>query len=222
MEEKNLEEYEETASAEITEASEDKTEKIPAKKRAAAEAMDWFDTVVNSIAAIVVIFALITRLSTVDGGSMKPTLYDQERLMITDFCYTPAHNDIVVLWNDNLYNELTSDWGKAIVKRVIGLPGDTIKVDVDEGAVYRNGELLETEIIDDTIYEDGHPILDYTVEPQHDIEVTVPDGCVFVMGDNRNNSIDSRDGRVGFVDMNYIIGKAYLRVAPLERFGGIY
>ena len=221
MEEKNLEEYEESASAEITEASEDNTDKIPAKKRAAAEAMDWFDTVINSIAAIVVIFALVTRLSTVDGDSMNPTLNDQERLMITDFCYVPEHNDIVVVWNDNLYNEFTSDWGKAIVKRVIGLPGDTVRVDIDEGAVYRNGEKLETEIIGDTLYEDGHPILDYTIRPNN-MEVTVPEGYVFVMGDNRNNSIDSRDGRVGFVDMNYIIGKAYLRVAPLERFGGLY
>ena len=221
MEEKNLEEYEESASAEITEASEDNTDKIPAKKRAAAEAMDWFDTVINSIAAIVVIFALVTRLSTVDGDSMNPTLNHQEHLMITDFCYVPEHNDIVVVWNDNLYNEFTSDWGKAIVKRVIGLPGDTVRVDIDEGAVYRNGEKLETEIIGDTLYEDGHPILDYTIRPNN-MEVTVPEGYVFVMGDNRNNSIDSRDDRVGFVDMNYIIGKAYLRVAPLERFGGLY
>lgn len=221
MEEKDLEEYKESASADDTEASEDNTDKIPAKKRAAAELLDWFDTVVTSIVAIIVIFALVTRLSTVDGGSMKPTLYDQERLMITDFCYEPAYNDIVVLWTDNLFNELTGEMGEAIVKRVVGLPGDTIRVDTEEGAVYRNGERLETEEIDGIIYEDGHMIQDYTTEP-YSMEVTVPDGHIFVMGDNRNNSVDSRDGRVGLVDMNYIIGKAYLRVAPLERFGGLY
>ncbi len=221
MEEKNLEEYKESASAVVTEASEDITDKIPAKKRAAAELLDWFDTVVTSIVAIIVIFAVVTRLSTVDGGSMKPTLFDQERLMITDFCYSPAYNDIVVLWTDNLYNEMTNEMGEAIVKRVIGLPGDVIRIDTEEGAVYRNGEKLETEEIDGIIYEDGHMILDYTAKP-YSMEVTVPEGHVFVMGDNRNNSVDSRDGRVGFVDMNYIIGKAYLRVAPLERFGGLY
>ncbi len=221
MEEKNLEEYKESASAGITEASEDNTDKTPAKKRAAAEVLDWFDTVITSIVAIIVIFALVTRLSTVDGGSMKPTLHDQERLLITDLCYSPEYNDIVVLWTDNLFNEVSQEWGKAIVKRVVGLPGDTIRVDTAEGAVYRNGEKLETEEIDEIIYEDGHMILDYTTEP-YSMEITVPEGHVFVMGDNRNNSVDSRDGRVGFVDMNYIIGKAYLRVAPLERFGGIY
>ncbi len=221
MEEKDLEEYKESASASDTEASEDNTDNIPVKKRAAAELLDWFDTVVTSIVAIIVIFALVTRLSTVDGGSMNPTLIDQERLMITDFCYEPAYNDIVVVWTDNLFNELTGEMGEAIVKRVVGLPGDTIRIDTDEGAVYRNGEKLETEETDGIIYEDGHMILDYTTEP-YSMEVTVPEGRVFVMGDNRNNSVDSRDGRVGLVDMNYIIGKAYLRVAPLERFGGLY
>ena len=221
MEEKELYGYEESASEAVTEASENNTDEIPAKKRIAAEIIDWFDTVVTSIVAIIVVFALITRLSTVDGPSMLPTLQDQERLMITDFCYTPAHNDIVVVWTDNLFNEMTNDWGKAIVKRVIGLPGDTIRIDTAEGAVYRNGEKLETEEIDGTIYEDGHMIFDYTTEV-YDMEVTVPEGHVFVMGDNRTNSADSRDGRIGFVDMNYIIGKAYLRVAPFERFGGLY
>ncbi len=221
MEEKNLEGYEESASAQITEASEDNGDKLPKKKRVAAEALDWFDTVVTSIVAIIVVFALITRLSTVDGPSMLPTLVDQERLMITDFCYTPEHNDIIVVWTDNLFNEMTNDWGKAIVKRVIGLPGDTIRIDTAQGVVYRNGEKLETEEIDGTIYEDGHMIFDYTTD-FYDMEVTVPEGHVFVMGDNRTNSADSRDGRIGFVDMNYIIGKAYLRVAPLERFGGLY
>lgn len=221
MEEKELEGYEESASAEITEASEDNGNKLPAKKRAAAEALDWFDTVVTSIVAIIVIFTLFTRLSTVDGGSMNPTLQDKERLLITDFCYTPEHNDIVVMWTNNLYNEMTNEWGKAIVKRVIGLPGDTIKIDIAEGAVYRNGEKLDTEVVDGVIYEDGHPIMDYTTV-SYDMEVTVPEGYVFVMGDNRTNSVDSRDARIAFVDMNYIIGKAYLRVVPLERFGGLY
>ncbi len=221
MEEKEFEGYEESASETVTEASENNTDEIPAKKRIAAEIIDWFDTVVTSIVAIIVVFALITRLSTVDGPSMLPTLEDQERLMITDLCYTPAHNDIVVLWTDNLFNEMTGDWGKAIVKRIVGLPGDTIRIDTGEGAVYRNGERLETEEIDGTIYEDGHMIFDYTTE-FYDMEVTVPEGHVFVMGDNRTNSADSRDGRIGFVDMNYIIGKAYLRVAPVDRFGGLY
>lgn len=203
-----------------TAASADKKDK---KRRAAAEVLDWFDTVITSIVAIIVIFALITRLSTVDGGSMKPTLYDAERLMISDFMYTPEINDIVVIWTEGLYNEVEEEWGKAIVKRVIGVPGDTIELDISSGSVYRNGEKLAHEVKDGILYEDGHPINDYTRFGWDMTEaVTVPEGYVFVMGDNRNDSIDSRDARVGLVDMNYVIGKAYLRVAPFGRFGGLY
>ncbi len=197
--------------------------KTDSKKCAAAEVLDWFDTVITSIVAIIVIFAVFTRLSTVDGGSMKPTLQNAERLMITDFFYSPEHNDIVVIWTDGLYNDQTDEWGKAIVKRVIGIPGDTISIDIAEGAVYRNDEKLPQEVKDGILYEDGHSINDYTaVKWDMPDSVTVPEGYVFVMGDNRNDSVDSRDDRVGLVNMNNIIGKAYLRVAPFERFGGLY
>lgn len=220
MEEKELNRYDELSEAEENEPALDKKDK---KRYAAAEVMDWFDTVIGSITAIIVIFALVTRLSTVDGGSMKPTLVDQERLLVTDFMYTPKYNDIVVVWTDGLYNEITDEFGKAIVKRVIGVAGDKIRLDTGEGAVYRNGEKLHTEVKGDVLYEDGHPIFDYTFENLDMYgEITVPEGYIFVMGDNRNNSIDSRDVDVGLVDINEIIGKAYLRVAPLERFGGLY
>lgn len=223
MEEKELKISEETSSADSVGASDDKKAKKDSKRRAAAEVFDWFDTVITSIVAIIVIFSLVTRLSTVDGGSMKPTLQDKERLMITDFCYTPERNDIVVVWTNGLFNEQTEEWGKAIVKRVIGIPGDVIELDTSTGSVYRNGEKLPQEIKDGVLYEDGHAINDYTTLSWDMAgSVTVPEGYVFVMGDNRNDSVDSRDNRVGLVDMNNIIGKAYLRVAPLERFGGLY
>ncbi len=223
MEENEKNAYNETSSVETAEASEDIKKKADSKRRAGAEVLDWFDTVITSIVAIIVIFALFTRLSTVDGGSMKPTLQDKERLMITDFLYTPERNDIVVVWTDNLHNHDTGEWGKAIVKRIIGIPGDTIELDISTGSVYRNGEKLPQEIKDGILFEDGHAINDYTtLDWDMNGAVTVPDGYVFVMGDNRNDSIDSRDARVGLVDMNNIIGKAYLRVAPIDRFGGLY
>ncbi|MBQ8410541.1 MAG: signal peptidase I [Ruminiclostridium sp.] len=220
MEEKENNVFEETSSVNSAEAFKDKNDK---KRRAASEVLDWFDTVITSIVAIIVIFALITRLSTVDGGSMKPTLQDTERLLITDFAYTPERNDIVVVWTEGLFNERNNEWGKAIVKRVIGVPGDTISLDITAGAVYRNGEKLPQEIKGGILYEDGHPINDYTtVSWDMPGEITVPEGYVFVMGDNRNDSIDSRDSRVGLVNVNNIIGKAYLRVAPFDSFGGLY
>ena len=219
MEEKELNRYDDSQKADEEKSAVDKKDK---RRYALAEVMDWFDTVIGSITAIIIIFALVTRLSTVDGDSMNPTLIDKERLFVTNFMYAPERNDIVVVWTDGLYNEITDEYGKAIVKRVIGVAGDTVKLDTNEGAVYVNGEKLSTEIKDGVLYEDGHMIMDYT-KANLDMygEITVPEGYVFVMGDNRNNSIDSRDRDVGLVDVNEIIGKAYLRVAPLERFGGV-
>lgn len=187
-----------------------------------SEALDWYNTVVGSVLAIILIFALLTRLSTVDGDSMLPTLHDQERLLVTNFSYTPAHNDIVVVWEDDLYNKTTGTYGEAIVKRIIGIAGDTVSIDFDAGIVYRNGDALGHEIADGVLYEDGHAINDYTREriDMYD-SVTVPEGYVFVMGDNRNNSTDSRDNRVGLIDVNNIVGKVYLRIAPIDRFGGV-
>lgn len=187
-----------------------------------SEALDWYNTVIGSVLAIILIFALLTRLSTVDGDSMLPTLHNQERLLVTNFLYTPAHNDIVVIWEDDLYNKVTDEYGEAIVKRIIGVAGDTISIDFDAGIVYRNGVPLEHEIAEGILFEDGHAINDYTRERLDMVgTVEIPKGYVFVMGDNRNNSTDSRDRRVGLIDVNNIVGKVYLRIAPLDRFGGV-
>ena len=207
-------------------ASNSASDAVPAADGApsvvSVEAYSWFDTILHAFLIIIAVFVLFTRMSTVDGDSMLPTLVDQQRLMITDFMYTPAHNDIVVVWAKNLPND-DDDYGKAIVKRVIGVSGDTIHIDYDNGRLYRNGELLPQEMKDGVLWEDGHMINTYTNRDEGlGGDFTVPEGCVFVMGDNRNNSTDSRSSMVGFVDVREIVGRAYLHVWPLNTFGGIY
>lgn len=218
---------EEEKELDITEVSEDNE---PAKSEneknrtgsIAAEIFEWADTILYSVLAIIVIFTFITRMSTVDGSSMNPTLYDKENLMIVNTFTPVTHNDIVVLWSEKLPNEATGGYGKAIVKRVIGVAGDRIDIDFETGTVYRNGEALPLEVKGGTLYEDGHMINSYTTMREDFFgEVTVPEGFVFVMGDNRNGSTDSRSNWVGFVDERNIIGKAYLRVMPFDKFGGI-
>ena len=206
----------------LQQAETERTEE-PEKKKGniAAEIFDWFDTILCSVIAVIVIFTFFTRLSSVDGSSMNPTLEDKERLLITNMCYTPKHNDIVVLWAENLIND-EGGLGKAVVKRVVGTSGDKIRIDFDEGIVYRNGEALPLEVKDGLLYEDGHTINDYTRRPlDFSGEVTVPEGYVFVLGDNRNNSRDSRDRVIGLVDERLIAGRVYLRVAPFDKFGGV-
>lgn len=176
-----------------------------------ADMFDWMCSIFSAILCFIIIFALFARVITVDGESMVPTLQDQQRLIVSDMFYTPQYDDIVILYADKLVNEASGGYGKPIVKRVIGLPGDTIRIDFVKGVVYRNGEQLPD---------------DYTNTPTNlpenfpnNQDVTVEDGKIFVLGDNRNGSKDSRSSDVGQVDMRYIMGKAYLRIWPLNALG---
>ena len=182
MEEKNLTENENNGTAD--------------SKKFFADMFDWMCSIFSAILCFIIIFALFARVITVDGESMVPTLQDQQRLIVSDMFYTPQYDDIVILYADKLVNESSGGYGKPIVKRVIGLPGDKIRIDFVKGVVYRNGEQLPD---------------DYTN--------TVEDGKVFVLGDNRNGSKDSRSNQIGQVDMRYIMGKAYLRIWPLNALG---
>lgn len=176
-----------------------------------ADMFDWMCSIFSAILCFIIIFALFARVITVDGESMVPTLQDQQRLIVSDMFYTPQYDDIVILYADKLVNESSGGYGKPIVKRVIGLPGDKIRIDFVKGVVYRNGEQLPD---------------DYTNTPTNlpenfpnNQDVTVEDGKIFVLGDNRNGSKDSRSSDVGQVDMRYIMGKAYLRIWPLNALG---
>lgn len=176
-----------------------------------ADMFDWMCSIFSAILCFIIIFALFARVITVDGESMVPTLQDQQRLIVSDMFYTPQYDDIVILYADKLVNESSGGYGKPIVKRVIGLPSDKIRIDFVKGVVYRNGEQLPD---------------DYTNTPTNlpenfpnNQDVTVEDGKVFVLGDNRNGSKDSRSSDVGQVDMRYIMGKAYLRIWPLNALG---
>ena len=199
-------------------------ENVPAHKRhgIAAEIYDWFDSVFYGLLIVTAVFVLITRTSTVDGTSMLPTLEDKQLLLVSDFAYTPAYNDIVVCWSDTLPND-NGGIGKAIVKRVIGLPGDTINIDYSAGTVTSNGETLKIPDKDGQLYEDGHMIKTLTKKDEGlGGDFIVPAGSLFVMGDNRNGSTDSRSRLIGFIDRRKIVGRAYLRIFPFDKFGGLY
>lgn len=172
------------------------------KKEDKSDALDWVQCIVTALIACILIFVFVGRTVGVIGPSMQMTLVQGDRLIISNLFYTPEKGDIVVLRKDTYGQD-------PIIKRIIALEGDIVDIDFDEGVVYVNEVALDE---------------DYVNTPtnrQLDFEgpIKVPEGCVFVLGDNRNSSNDSRDERIGCVDKRYIIGKAILRIAPFSKFG---
>lgn len=176
-------------------------EKTSVKK----ELYDWLQCVMSALMACVLVFVFFARMIGVVGDSMTNTLHDGDRIIISNLFYTPEQGDIVVLRKESFREQ-------AIVKRVIAVEGQTVSFDFNQGIVYVDGKALDEPYIREPTYTS----IDFTED-----EVTVPEGCVFVLGDNRNGSTDSRDNRIGFVDTRCIIGRLLLRVFPLDDFGTV-
>lgn len=206
---------ENTEAAETENSSGDPDEEKAEKpKKPFADALDWVSCMVYAVAAMLALNLFFFRSITVSGPSMLNTLQDGDKVVATNFCYTPSYGDVVVIQADKLKNKVTDMWGEPIIKRVIAVGGDTIRIDFTKGEVYRNGELLEEDYIKDlTFFRQD----DSWMEGNRDY--TVPENTVFVMGDNRGVSNDSRNlPQVGFVDTRFIMGKAFVRVSPMENF----
>lgn len=179
----------------------------PEKKKKAdaySEGYDILQCLVVALVACVLIFVFAVRNIEVIGSSMVPTLHDDDRIIISDLFYSPDAGDIVVVRTESFSQD-------PIVKRIIATAGQTVSIDFEEGIVYVDGIAL-----------DEPYIAELTTRPlDFSSEVTVPEGCVFVMGDNRNESRDSRDDSIGFIDEREIMGRALIRIAPLNSFGFI-
>lgn len=160
---------------------------------------DWVEAAILSLICVVLAFTFVIRIVGVEGPSMQTTLYSDERLLLRTLFYTPQRGDIVVI---DRYAE------EPLIKRVIAVAGDTLEIDAATGAVYRNGQPLD----EPYIHDKTEPIAFWG-------EQTVPKGHVFVMGDNRMNSHDSRSADIGFVNVKDIRGKAVFRIWPLTRLG---
>lgn len=175
--------------------------------------LDWTSCFVYAIAAVLALNLFVFRSITVSGGSMNDTLMNKDRVIATNFLYTPKYGDIVIVEADKLHLNGTAIYGETIIKRVIAKEGDTIRIDFQNGTVMRNGEVLEEDYIKEPIR------VHYQGWMESNKDYVVPENCVFVMGDNRNASNDSRNmAELGFIDTNYIMGKAFVRYAPFNSF----
>lgn len=159
------------------------------------ELWEWIKSIIIAILLALIIRAFLVEVFLVQGQSMLPTLHDRERLIVSkvQFYYRePLYGEIVVF-------KATDD--RDFIKRVIGVAGDEVRVDID--GVYVNGQRLDEPYVLEKAREPFGPVI-------------VPEGTIFAMGDNRNNSMDSRHPSVGFISMERLKGKAMLVFWPMD------
>lgn len=157
----------------------------------------WLQALVVALVVLILIFTFVGRIITVDGDSMLPTLHDKDIMLLRSIGYTPEQGDIVVLTKDFSHYE-----DQPIVKRVIAVGGQTVRIDYAESKVYVDGVALNEPYILEIIMRQPSSGSELNID-----ELTVPEGSVFVLGDNRNNSSDSRHYELGAIDNRYILGK---------------
>ncbi len=185
------------------------TDEVPAgteneKSSVKLEIYDGLQTIVSAIVICVMVFLFVGRIITVDGSSMYPTLHDSDMLLLSGLFYEPKQGDVVVFTKETYSDQ-------PLVKRVIAVEGQTVDIDFERGIVYVDGVEL------DEPYVASPTNLSYDMV----FPITVDEGCVFVMGDNRNKSQDSRFAAIGQVDKRCILGKVYCIILPFSRIGAV-
>ncbi len=173
------------------------------------ELYDWSDALVTSLIFVVLLFTFVIRIIGVEGSSMFPTLENNDKVLLTNMFFEPTRGDVVVFTKKGLHFGKDPDEDSPLVKRVIATEGQT--VNIVDGNVTVDGETLVEPYINDIIREAA----------RIDLPVTVPEGCVFVLGDNRNFSSDSREPMIGMIDKRFILGHVMLRIWPLNHISVI-
>lgn len=183
------------------------TEAAPAKKKESTSFLDILESFVLSAVAVVLLFTLVFRITIVDGPSMQDTLQHGDALLVSNLFYTPKCGDVVIV------HQPTESYPDPIVKRVIAVGGQTIDIDFNTWTVTVDGKVIEEDYI--KLTNDQRVTSDFT------FPMEIPEGYVFVMGDNRNHSADSRSSKIGLIDERMIVGHVLLRFMPLSTFGTV-
>ena len=170
---------------------------------------ELFSTILVALVVVMAIFSLCFRQVVVDGDSMNDTLQNHDRLLLWTAFYTPERGDIVVVYQEDEPDE-------PLIKRVIAVAGDTLRLDVSENAVYlKKAGTTDEVLLDESAYV-NYP-LGWGIYWTQEEAVTVPEGHIFVMGDHRNDSKDSRT--IGFVSTEDVVGHAVFRIFPFNTIG---
>lgn len=165
---------------------------------------EWGEALIIAVFTVILTFIYIARPVTVDGASMYPTLENGEKLITSNFNYTPDYGDIIVFTKESFSEE-------SVVKRIIATGGQVVNIDYKTGEVTVDGVVLKEDYINELTHLQGDV----------SFPVTVPEGELFVMGDNRNHSSDSRVTEIGFVAEELILGQVVMRIFPLNKIGKV-
>ncbi len=168
------------------------------KSEGTASLYEWVHSLVFAVAIVVILLTFFLRLVDVSGRSMVPTLQNKDKVIVSNFFYTPKTGDIIVASHGANYEE-------PVIKRVIATEGQTLSIDFDNDVITVDGQVLQED------YIQGH-----TGDEGGVIPSVIPKGKVFVLGDNRSESMDSRSTKIGLIDVNDIIGKAEFVVFPFS------
>ena len=199
-------------------------EKLPAEMKNEEIKEDWRQSLFEWLQLLVVVLVIIVGVFTfvgsvigVDGSSMYPTLHDKDLMLVQRIGYTPRQGDVVVLRKDGTFGD------EALVKRVIATGGQTVYIDYEANTITVDGQVLDEFYLNheyDSAYGSDFMALRGDLNPAYVYQsFTVPEGCVFVCGDNRNHSSDSRSESLGLVDERYVIGRVLLVFFPFGHFG---
>lgn len=181
----------------------------------AKELYDMIEILVIAACVVLMLYSFVCRVCIVSGGSMDTTLADRQLLMVSNINYTPDTGDIIV------FHQTTNEsfgLNEPVVKRVIATAGQTIDIDFDTWTVTITDTDGSVSVLDESEYmylKEGYPLL----KSDFDYPMEIPEGYIFVMGDNRNHSTDSRSRWIGLVDERRVMGKAILRLTPFSKFG---
>ncbi len=187
------------------------TRQEPSKPRRVSPAvrsvMEWVETIVMAVVLVAVAFTFVARVITVDGVSMEPTYYNGDRVLVTKLAGQARQGDVVIV---------VGALEEPIIKRVVATEGQTVDFDPEMGEVTVDGQPLPGSVFG---IEDGITFVPDLPGMVMEFPQTVPEGCVFVLGDNRDNSTDSRFVTVGMVDQRNILGKVVFSLYPFSKIG---